>query len=102
MKSIPVLTRDFKQHSSPTSDGSSNSPSDRFTTSSLVPSTSNSSVNSTASRSYPSTATERKNRLASPSMTGTPEWVVKKIHDQTVSSKQLAALQASLQGKDVE
>ena len=102
MKSIPVLTRDYKSHSSPNSDESATSASDCFTASSLVSSTSNSSINSAVSRSYPSTTTERKNRLVPPPASGSPEWYIKKVHEQTVSSKQLTALQTSLQGKDVE
>ncbi|KAI0094095.1 armadillo-type protein [Irpex rosettiformis] len=102
MKSIPVLSRDSKPHNSSNSDESASSASDCFTTSSFVSSSSNSSINSAVSRSYSSTATDRKNRLVPPPASGSPEWYIKKIHEQTVSSKQLTALQAFLQGKDVD
>ncbi|KAI0702325.1 armadillo-type protein [Cytidiella melzeri] len=100
-KVIPDLTRETKTHGSETEELAS-FPSDCYTSSSLVSSTSSSSVNSAVSRSYLATAAERKNRLAPPPTGGTPEWYIKKIHEQTVSTKQLTALQATLQGKDVE
>ncbi|KAI0340171.1 hypothetical protein BDW22DRAFT_1399208 [Trametopsis cervina] len=101
-KGIPTFSRDVKTLSPETSDESISPSSDRFTGSSLAPSGSNTSMRSTSPRPYSAAPSDRKARLAPPPLATSPEWYVKKIHDKTVTSKQLGALQALLQGKDVE
>lgn len=103
MKAIPVLTRDLRSHHGSFEISENPSPvSDCFTSTPLVSSASCSSLSSSSSRVYPVHANDRKVRLTPLPVSGTPEWYIKKFHDQTVSTKQLATLQAALQGRDIE
>lgn len=103
MKAIPVLTRDLRfPHGPSETSEDTTSGSDYFTNTSLVSSASCSSLSSSTSRVYPVHANERKIRQTPPPPSGSPEWYIKKIYEQAVSSKQLATLQSVLQGRDIE